>query len=475
MNNFYDDIGIFGDRTAIITESREKITYSMLVSESDRIVADVESRRIAFIICDNTLEAITGYIACLRKRIVPILINYEVSKDLIVNLYEKYQPYYVYGDTQLLERLFDLSQFIKISQFRKYHFYKTDVKMEYKIHDELALLLTTSGSTGSPKLVRQSYKNIVSNTNAVVQYLNITEDDRAIMTLPMSYTYGLSIINSHLLQGACIIMNDFTLMNREFWQLLKDEEATTFGGVPYIYEILKKLRFERMDLPSLHYITQAGGKLSKELAQEFCAICKQKEIKLIVMYGQTEATARMSYLPWEKAEEKAGSMGIAIPGGAFELRDDNGNVIEAEDMVGELIYKGDNVTLGYAESYFDLNKGDERNGILFTGDMAKVDKDGFFYIVGRKKRFLKIFGNRVNLDEIEGLLKKEGYECICSGKDDEMKLYIVENNSENDIDNRIRNFIIGITHLPRSAFKILKISQIPRNEAGKILYSKLPD
>ena len=239
--------------------------------------------------------------------------------------------------------------------------------------------------------------------------------------------------------------------------------------------MLKKLRFERMNLPSLRYITQAGGKLSKELAQEFCEICKQKKMKLIVMYGQTEATARMSYLPWEKAEEKAGSMGIAIPGGTFELRDDNGNVIEAANIVGELVYKGENVTLGYAQSYLDLDKSDERNGILFTGDMAKVDIDGFFYIVGRKKRFLKIFGNRVNLDEIEGLLKKEGYECVCSGKDDEMKLYIVENNSVDDLDKRIRDFIIGITHLPRSAFKISKISQIPRNEAGKILYSKLPD
>jgi acyl-coenzyme A synthetase/AMP-(fatty) acid ligase len=265
-------------------------------------------------------------------------------------------------------------------------------------------------------------------------------------------------------------MNDYTLMNREFWQLLKEEKATTFGGVPYIYEMLKKLRFERMDLPSLHYITQAGGKLSKELAEEFYTICAKKNIKLIVMYGQTEATARMSYLPWEKAQEKAGSMGIAIPGGTFELRDDNGNAIHEADMVGELVFKGDNVTLGYAESYSDLCKEDESNGILFTGDMAKVDQDGFYYIVGRKKRFLKIFGNRVNLDEIEGLLKKEGYECVCGGIDDQMKIYALEYSKEDEI----KAFIIGITHLPKSAFQIIHIDEIPRNEAGKILYSKLP-
>ena len=154
-----------------------------------------------------------------------------------------------------------------------------------------------------------------------------------------------------------------------------------------------------------HSITQAGGKLSQELTAEFTDICAQKGIKFYVMYGQTEATARMSYLPWEYARQKLGSMGIAIPGGQFWLEDENGNVIGDIDTMGELIYKGDNVTLGYAENYIDLSKGDENKGILRTGDLAKRDADGFYYITGRKKRFLKMFGKRVNLNEVEELIK----------------------------------------------------------------------
>ena len=196
-----------------------------------------------------------------------------------------------------------------------------------------------------------------------------------------------------------------SLIDKAFWVLLKTKEATTFGGVPYVYEMLKKLRFPRMDLPNLKILTQAGGKLSRELSEEFATICEQKGIRFLVMYGQAEAAPRMSYLPSEYAISKAGSIGIAIPGGEFWLVDDNGNVIPDSDTVGELIYKGDNVTMGYAASCEDLCKGDENGGVLKTGDMAKQDADGFYYIVGRKKRFLKLFGNRVNLDEVEQLIK----------------------------------------------------------------------
>ena len=181
-----------------------------------------------------------------------------------------------------------------------------------------------------------------------------------------------------------------------------------------------------MELPSLRYLTQAGGRLGRELAEEFNAICEEKGIRLIVMYGQTEATARMSYLPWEDAGRKAGSIGIPIPGGKFELVDANGQLIDGADVVGELVYCGSNVTPGYAKSRMDLAKPDENKGVLYTGDMAKRDEDGFYYVVGRKKRFLKIFGNRVNLDEVENLLKKEGIENACTGQDDRMVVFLTD-------------------------------------------------
>jgi acyl-coenzyme A synthetase/AMP-(fatty) acid ligase len=285
----------------------------------------------------------------------------------------------------------------------------------------------------------------------------------------MSYTYGLSILNTHLYKGAIVILTDASLMEKRFWMLLKNEKATTFGGVPYTYEILKKLRFEKTELPDLRYITQAGGKLAKELAVEFLLICKKKNIRLIIMYGQTEATARMSYLPWDFGDAKTGSIGVAIPRGRFWLEDENGNIIENPETTGELIYQGENVAMGYAENSFDLERDDDNCGILHTGDMAKRDIDGFYYITGRRKRFLKLFGNRINLDEVEDLLTKEGIECACAGEDDRLRIFVV---SENEIE-KTASFIVQHTGINRNGFKVIAINEIPRNESGKILYSKL--
>jgi acyl-CoA synthetase (AMP-forming)/AMP-acid ligase II len=233
--------------------------------------------------------------------------------------------------------------------------------------------------------------------------------------------------------------------------------------------MLKKLRFENMNLSSLKYITQAGGKLSIELSAEFADICANKGIEFYVMYGQTEATARMSYLPWEYANTKAGSIGIAIPVGKFWLEDENGNVIKNNDTIGELIYQGDNVTMGYAKSCFDLQNDDENNGILRTGDLAKMDSDGFYYITGRNNRFLKIYGNRVNLDEIEELIRTAGYDCVCTGTDDNLKIYI----TEPDEKDRIVSYIAKRTGINRAGFSFVHIDKIPRNDSGKVRYSAL--
>ena len=221
-------------------------------------------------------------------------------------------------------------------------------------------------------------------------------------------------------------------MQKQFWNFFSEYNATSFGGVPYTYEMLDKLRFYRMKLPSLRYMTQAGGKLLPELHKKFAEYAEQNNKKFIVMYGQCEATARMGYLPYEKSVEKCGSMGIAIPGGKFRLIDVNGDNINEPFITGELVYEGDNVTLGYAECTDDLAKGDERHGVLYTGDMARFDKDGYYYIVGRKKRFLKVYGNRVSLDEIDMLIKGRfsDIECASAGIDDNVYIFIVNADDE---------------------------------------------
>ena len=236
-----------------------------------------------------------------------------------------------------------------------------------------------------------------------------------------------------------------------------------------MYEILDKIGFQKKITKDLKYITQAGGKLSENLSKKFTQICKDNNIKFITMYGQTEATSRMSFLDWEFSEKKIGSIGKAVKGGKFSIIDESGKNISDPHKTGELIYEGKNVSMGYSYGYLDLNKLDDNRGKLFTGDIAEKDKEGFYYIRGRLKRFSKIFGIRINLDEIEVLLKKIGIECICTGDDKILFFYLVNSfDKEEMIDKISKN--IGIH---KSVICLKKIEIIPRSSSGKILYSEL--
>ncbi|SDB15656.1 AMP-binding protein [Eubacterium oxidoreducens] len=456
------------NNTAFIDDQNNSITYEELEEMKSQLAAKLKGRRnLVFSFCKNSIGSVVGYLAFLASKNVPLLLKADIDQELRENLIQIYRPQYLYVPVEMKEAY---AAYKEVWNRYDYVLLQTANEKE-PMAEELALLLTTSGSTGSPKLVRQSYRNIKSNAEAIAQYLKLDETERPITTLPMNYTYGLSIINSHLLCHATILLTDYTLMQREFWDFLKEQKATSFGGVPYTYEMLKRLRFFQMDLPSLRYMTQAGGKLRAELHKEFAEYAIEQGKEFIVMYGQTEATARMAYLPGEKALEKYGSMGIAIPGGKLWLKDVDGQEITKPDVVGELVYEGENVTLGYAQQREDLARGDERGGVLETGDMARMDEEGYFYIVGRKKRFLKIFGNRVNLDETERLLNGEfeNLEIACAGSDDKMAIYYVGEADEASI----RHYISQKSGLHPSAFKAVQVEEIPKNDAGKILYNKL--
>lgn len=460
---------LFSSNIALTQDNNESITYGELEIQGANFNENLPSRSLVFCLCTNTIGSIIGYTSLLDNKNVPLLLNNSIDKGSFNYLFDIYLPNFVWlpkDSVFLLGANYEV-----VYEAYDYILCKTENNRSVNIHSDLALLLTTSGSTGSPKLVKQSFKNILSNTESIISYLKINSSEVAITTLPMSYTYGLSIINTHLFSGAKILLTDKALVDKEFWNFFKNEKATSFGGVPYTYEILNKLRFHRMKLPSLRYFTQAGGKLSPSLHKQLAEYAQENLIKFIVMYGQTEATARMAYLPCERSIEKYGFIGIAIPGGEFRLIDDNDETILDSGVVGELVYKGDNVTLGYAEGREDLSVGDERQGILFTGDMAERDEDGYYKIVGRKKRFLKIYGNRVNLDEVERIIKSkfEIIDCACSGIDDNLKIFIVDN-----IDSRkIIDFISSKTNLNRNAFQVVQIERIPMSESGKTLYSML--
>ncbi|MDR2763306.1 MAG: AMP-binding protein [Planctomycetaceae bacterium] len=465
--SLFDNIDRFGDRVALIGESGS-ISYCDLLGLSAGVTDLILSRCFVFLVGGNHLICVAAYVGFMRRKIVPLLLNGGISGEQLTRLIEIYLPSYIFISS---ERSGEFSyDYEVIGEFSGYVLLKRTRERKLNLHDDLGLVLTTSGSTGSPRLVRLSYKNILSNAESIISYLGILSGDRAITTMPMAYSYGLSIINTHLRVGGSVVLTELTLMDRGFWNIFKESKPSTFGGVPYIFEMLKRLRFSRMEMSFIRYITQAGGRLSSELAVEFRDICASKGIKFIVMYGQTEATARMSYLPFERLYDKSGSIGVAIPGGEFWLEDDAGKRIEESNISGELVYKGGNVSMGYAESAIDLGKSDENGGVLRTGDIAQVDEDGYYYIVGRKKRFLKIFGNRVNLDEVDLLLKRSGYDAVSTGTDDKLKIFVTKNQIE-----QVRSLLLDQLKLNPIAFDIKFISQIPRSESGKILYSKLPE
>lgn len=456
------------DNIAILDEYGTSLTYGDLEDAGRRVAESMGRRCLAFVLCRNETGALVGYTGMMNAGMVPLLLNSHMDREALASLLAAYQPAYLWLPEE------QANQFDGMERVYGSHGYcllKTAYHEAYPLFSELALLLTTSGSTGSQKLVRQSRANVKANAESIIQYLDLDETERPITTLPMNYTYGLSIINSHLLTGATLLITDKSLTQREFWQFFREREATSFGGVPYTYEMLDKMRFQRMDLPSLRTMTQAGGKLLPELHKKFAEYAAERGKKFVVMYGQCEATARMGYLPADRAIEKCGSMGIAIPGGSFHLLDANGQMIKEPYTAGELIYQGPNVTLGYAECGEDLAKGDERHGSLETGDMAQFDEDGYYYIVGRKKRFLKIYGNRVNLDEIDQMVKAQfaQIDFVSAGVDDHMYLFV----TDRSVAETVKEFVVTKTGLNSAAFKAVVIQEIPKNDSGKTLFAEL--
>jgi long-chain acyl-CoA synthetase len=461
-------VKLFNPNSVIIEDNGEYHHVKDILIEGDRLFKKLLPNSLVLLLCNNDFESIYFYINCIQKGLVPILINSQSDIILIERIVSEYNPDYVFASTSNGNQFGDFSV---IDIYRNYTLFKCNLTNAIKINSNLALLLSTSGTTGSPKLVRLTYENLVSNAKSISDYLGLNSEERAISNLPMNYSFGLSIINSHLFVGGSVVLTSESITQRFFWDLFKKFNVTSLSGVPYTFEIIKKFRLLNSDLPSLKTITQAGGKLSNDLVEYFAKFASNKGIRFFIMYGQTEGTARLSYLAPKYVLSKLGSIGKPIPNGKFYIIDEQGATITEPNVVGELVYVGANVMLGYSNNKFDLAKGDENSGVLNTGDLAKFDEDGFYFIVGRIKRFIKIFGNRVNLDEIEALLFTIGVESACFGNDNSLFVCIT-NPALKDF---TKNFIFNKLGIHYSAFEIRVIDFIPKNNSGKTLYSKLTE
>ncbi len=450
---------------AAIAASGGSLTYGDIVFLKCEIKKIISQRELVFCLCENKVGALAGFLSLYDNKDVCLLLSANIDSALLDNLVRTYSPSYFWLPQNILDRY----PYGKIYEYKGYCLCKTGL-VAPEMNQNLSMLMTTSGTTGSPKLVRHKYGNIESNAENVAKVFEWTSEERGIMDLPMQYTMGLNVITSHLYAGACILLISANLMTPHYWSFIKEQKGTNFTGVPFSYEILNKLRFTRMDLPYLSTIAEGGGKLSDNLFSVFANYAEEKGKRFFATFGTTETSARLAFLPPSLATKKCGSIGKAIPQGKLTLIDEDGNEITESNIEGELIYEGPNVTLGYAECVEDLTKGDEFCGVYHTGDIARCDDDGCYYIVGRKKRFLKLFGLRVSLDQTERIIFDNlNIESACSGDDSKMLIYITDENAVEST----RKLIADKTGLSGSSYKVICVKELIRNESGKIKYKEL--
>lgn len=419
-----------------------------------------QERKLVLLIADNSLESIILYICCIQNKIPIILLENSIRRNELKDIIGAYRPSYIW----MPNGYEIISNYLESAVFRGYRL-MISVKNENAatINDELALLLLTSGSTGGKKCVRISYKNIEVNQKSIVKALEITQQDKAMIMLSICYSYGLSVVNSNLSVGAALLLPKTKLYRKEYWEFFDRNKGTSICGVPYTYEVLLKTGFISMKLMSLRLITQAGGKLEEKWQRELLQYSQVNQVDVAIMYGQTEATARMSTFFLNRFPDKINSVGMTIDGGEFRIEkpDQNG--------IGEVVYLGENVSMGYADGASDLSLEDENRQKLYTGDMGYLDAEGFLYLTGRKKRIAKIHGYRINLMEMEQLLEqKSGAKVICMETAEKIVVCILHQNDYNRVLSAC-----NLLNVDSRLLKIRVVKQIPRNSTGKVLYEIL--
>ncbi|ANM14031.1 MULTISPECIES: AMP-binding protein [unclassified Rhizobium] len=336
------------------------------------------------------------------------------------------------------------------------------------LHPDLALLLMTSGSSGLAKAVRLSYANLDANARAIAHYLELSPADRTALVLPLHYSYGLSVIHSHLVAGGSIFIPGVSVVSEDFARLLGESGCTNLSGVPYSYELMERTRLRSQELKALRFMTVAGGRLAPELIRLYRDHMCAKGGRFFVMYGQTEAAARIAFVPPESLADNEERIGIAIPGGSLSLVGDDGHPLDRPDVAGELVYAGPNVMMGYGTDRADLQRGAEV-AALKTGDIAMRDEDGFFRIVGRKSRFAKVAGLRIGFDIMEQVLAEKGIAAAVVGDDHGLQAYVTDPASAD----RALGMLVEASHLPASLVSVRPRQELPRLASGKVDYAGL--
>lgn len=446
--------------TALYLTDGKNLSYEVLYEKAQSLncvfdeckgTSSDNSAQLIFILCRQNLATIVALTAIFSGNHVAMLLPDNINEDYLKQLIKDYEP----------NILFDTKE----------NTVQCVTSRQHDLHSELCLMLSTSGSTGSPKQVKLSRNNIFSNAKSIASYLGINVKERAISSLPLNYSYGLSVLTSHLFAGASVLVSDASIMTRCFWKQLTDFKITSIAGVPYTYEIFHRLKLANKELPYLKVMTQAGGRLNSDLIQYFSCYAHKADKKFYIMYGQTEATARMAYLEPRMLQKFPQSIGHAIPDGRFKIMDEQHKEIEQANTVGELVYYGPNVMMGYAQTYEDLSRG-AGSDVLFTGDLAYRNHQGFYFISGRKSRFIKLFGLRVSLSDVEENLKVHNVDAVCNGQDDCLGVLVAVNNGGKNAD-YIKGIIRQQLNIHPEIIQLVFCQKIPLNTNNKIDYQKV--
>jgi acyl-CoA synthetase (AMP-forming)/AMP-acid ligase II len=446
---FWENFEKYKERPALFVTDNY-VTYKELNQLCELFANQLpKEKKLVLLDADNSLESIVALYGALKKG-HGVLLCERGNAVLKQKLCERFKPELIF---EKRGSSWELSQ-------RKHNYSPA-------LHKDLAFLLTTSGSTGDPKCVRLSKTNILSNTDAISSYLSISETDRSLLLLPIFYCFGLSVLNTHLSKGACVYIQGPSVDDTTFFRYLTEKKITNFSGVPHTFELLARKGFLKKHLSSVRYIAQAGGKLRKDLVIAYDSWARTNEANFFVMYGQAEASPRIAYVPPSMLADNPDCIGCPIPGGQLCLMDTEEQEITQAGIEGELIYRGPNVMMGYAENALDLSKGKEID-VLRTGDIGVLTETNLFKVTARKKRICKIYGKRYNLDKIEQVLRTIDSSAVCLSND--TILFIA---SENKVSEKLVSLASSKFNFPHSNISTLYYNKIPVLASGKTDYSTI--
>ena len=450
--DFVTSLSRHGDRPALVLSGRDPVSYADLADRTARFAArlGIGARKLVAIEAAATVEAVSAYLGALA------------GGDAVALLPA--------GDAGAMDRFRrDFAPDAVWSRQAGRWRLLLDPRPGAELHPDLALILMTSGSTGHGKGVRLSGAALQANAAAIAAYLELQPHDRAALVLPLHYSYGLSVLNSHLAAGASVWLAEGSMLDGDFPDRLTESGATNLSTVPHGFDLIAQTGLSEALPPALRLLTVAGGAMRPVVQRDFARRMARRGGRFVAMYGQTEATARIAYLPAELADSHAGMIGHAIPGGSLSLRDERGQPVTGDGAEGELCYSGPNVMMGYATRRADLSRGAEV-AALHTGDIARRE-EGLYRIIGRKRRMSKIAGLRIGHDAVEAALTDAGLTAAVWGDDAALHVAVEGRHAPEDIAARVAT----LSGLTAAHVQAVVLPRLPRLPNGKPDYQTLRD